>query len=485
MKTNPSTGRVNPYPAYKPSGVPWLGDVPEHWEVEALKRCCRINSETLAEDTNPDYQFDYLDISCAGTGFLVDSPENIRFGDAPSRARRVMRRRDTALSTVRTYLKAMYYLDSDWPDLIASTGFAVLRPHCEVHPPFLGYYLRNESFVDQVTANSVGTAYPAIAETKLAGLSIALPPLSEQAAIVRYLDYVDRRIHRYINAKRKLIALLEEEKQAIVNRAVTRGLDPNVRLKPSGVEWLGDVPEHWEVGRAKFFYREADERSTTGTEELMSVSHITGVTPRKKSVTMFLAESNTGYKLCRPGDIVINTMWAYMAALGVARQNGLVSPSYGVYRPLNTECLSHDYVDSLLRTEAYRTNYLIRSTGITSSRLRLYPESFLDISLLCPPSIEQTAIVEYLQRATADIDAAITRALRQIELLQEYRTRLIADVVTGKLDVREAAALLPDKADEEEPMDEGGPLADNMNDGPYGAGQPTEEELALESEVSA
>ena len=130
---------------------------------------------------------------------------------------------------------------------------------------------------------------------------------------------MDRRIRSYVTAKQKFIDLLEEEKQAIINQAVTRGLDPNVRLKPSGVEWLGDVPAHWEVRRAKFFYREADERTTTGTEELMSVSHITGVTPRKKSVTMFLAESNMGYKLCRPGDVVINTMWAYMAALGVAR----------------------------------------------------------------------------------------------------------------------------------------------------------------------
>ena len=129
--------------------------------------------------------------------------------------------------------------------------------------------------------------------------SFAFPPFLEQAAIVRYLDHGDRRIRRYITAKRKLVALFEEERQAVVSRAVTRGLDPNVRLKPSGVEWLGDVPGHWEVRRAKFFYREADERSTTGTEELMSVSHITGVTPRKKTVTMFLAESNMGYKLCR------------------------------------------------------------------------------------------------------------------------------------------------------------------------------------------
>ena len=260
---------------------------------------------------------------------------------------------------------------------------------------------------------------------------------------------------------------------------MTRGLDPSVRLKPSGVEWLGDVPEHWEVRRAKFLYREADERSTAGTEELMSVSHITGVTPRKKSVTMFMAESNMGYKLCRPEDIVINTMWAFMAALGVARQIGLVSLSYGVYRPLNKERLNYHYIDSLLRTEAYRTNYLIRSTGITSSRLRLYPESFLDIPLLCPPSAEQAAIVEQLERAMSTANAAIARARRQIELMEEYRARLIADVVTGKLDVREAAAQLPEDDDEAEPIEEGSPIADGLDEEIYDA----EEELAIAEEV--
>ena len=275
---------------------------------------------------------------------------------------------------------------------------------------------------------------------KLSGFRVPLPPLAEQTAIVRYLDRADSRIQRYVSVKERLIELLTEQKQCIVNQAVTRGLDPNVPLKPSGVEWLGDVPAHWDVKRAKYFYREVDERSISGVEQLMSVSHKTGVTPRKKNVTMFLAESNVGYKMCRAGDIAINTMWAYMAALGVARQIGIVSPSYGVYRPNASHTFNLDYVDSLLRTESYRSEYLCRSTGITSSRLRLYPDSFLAIPLVCPPLDEQEAIVEYLDRATADIDAAITRARRQTELVQEYRTRLIADVVTGKLDVRGAVA---------------------------------------------
>ena len=211
-------------------------------------------------------------------------------------------------------------------------------------------------------------------------------------------------------------------------------LSPYPTYKPSGVDWLGDVPAHWDVRRAKFLYREVNERSNTGKEELMSVSHKTGVTPRKKNVTMFRAETNVGYKLCRPGDVVINTMWAYMAALGVARQAGLVSPSYNIYRPINCENLIQDYIDPLLRTEAYRIEYLIRSTGITVSRLRLYPESFLDIPILHPPVEEQTVIARYLDHVGQRIQSYIEAKEKLITLLQETRQATIHRAVTRGLD---------------------------------------------------
>ena len=343
---------------------------------------------------------------------------------------------DTIISTVRTYLKAIWYADNPGDDLVCSTGFAVLTPKQGTNPKFVSYLVQSGPFTDRVTAESVGTAYPAISENKLASFEVFIPPLDEQAAIVRYLDDADQRIREYVSAKERLIALLEEERQTVIHQAVTRGLDPNAKLKSSGVEWLGDVPEHWDVRRLKFFYSETDERTSTGSEELMSVSHKTGVTPRKKNVTMFLAESNERYKVCRAGDIVVNTMWAYMAALGISQQTGLVSPSYGVYRPIRQDNLNPDYVDELLRTESYRTAYLMLSTGITDSRLRLYADSFLGIYLLHPPVHEQAAIVRFIKKATADVDATIDRTRRQIELMEEYRTRLIADVVTGKMDVR-------------------------------------------------
>jgi type I restriction enzyme S subunit len=321
-----------------------------------------------------------------------------------------------------------------------------VRPRNGNCPKYLNYVMHAVSQVGWFDALMNRATIAHFTREKFGSLGIPLPPSDEQFAIVRFLDYADRRIRRYIRAKRKLIDLLNEQKQVIIHRAVTRGLDPNVPLKPSGVQWLGEVPQHWGARRAKFCYREVDDRSTTGSEELLSVSHITGVTPRsQKNITMFLAESNVGYKVCRPGDLVINTMWAWMAALGVSRQHGIVSPSYAVYRPLRPAELLGEYVDLLLRTWPYRAEYWCRSTGIRASRFRLYPDQFLRIPLLCPPVSEQEAIVGFAAAKTANLRDAIESAQKEIALLREHRTRLISDVVTGKLDVREAAADLPDE----------------------------------------
>jgi type I restriction enzyme S subunit len=198
--------------------------------------------------------------------------------------------------------------------------------------------------------------------------------------------------------------------------------------------WLPNVPAHWDEQRAKVFFHEVDERSRTGGEELLSVSHLTGVTPRsQKNVTMFKAESYVGHKLCRPGDVVINTLWAWMAALGGARHTGLVSPAYGVYRPHSPVSFNPAYLDYLLRTRAYVSEYNCRSTGIRASRLRLYPNQFLDIPLIQPPRAEQDQIVAYLRVQDAHI-ARLVKAKRElIKLLNEQKLRIIDQAVTRGL----------------------------------------------------
>ncbi|TDP79294.1 type I restriction enzyme S subunit [Aquabacterium commune] len=202
---------------------------------------------------------------------------------------------------------------------------------------------------------------------------------------------------------------------------------------PSGFEWLGDLPSHWSILRAKYVFREVDDRSVSGDEELLSVSHLTGVTPRsEKNVTMFMAEDYTGAKLCKDGDLVINTMWAWMGALGVSSTTGIVSPAYGVYRQLEQR-LRPRYMDWLFRTPMYVAEYTRRSTGVNSSRLRLYPDRFLDMPVVMPSLEDQDRIIAFLDQKTTEVDAAIAKKERLIELLAEQRGIQINQAVTRGL----------------------------------------------------
>ena len=214
---------------------------------------------------------------------------------------------------------------------------------------------------------------------------------------------------------------------------MTTGLQPYPEYQDSGLPWLNRIPARWEEKRAKFYFREVDERSATGTEQLLSVSHKTGVTPRKANVTMFMAESNVGCKICHPGDLVINTMWAWMAAMGVSRQTGLVSPSYGVYRPRKSSPFLPDYVDHLMRTQPYVSEYICRSTGIRPSRLRLYPDDFLDIPIVCPPHEEQEAIVRFIDHHDRLVRRFIRNRQRLIGVLNEQKQAIINRAVTRGL----------------------------------------------------
>lgn len=207
------------------------------------------------------------------------------------------------------------------------------------------------------------------------------------------------------------------------------------KYKESGVEWMGDVPKHWQVVRNKAVFAELDVRSETGKGELLSVSHLTGVTRRsEKNVNMTMAESLEGYKCCSPGDVVINTMWAWMGALGATFLHGLVSPSYNVYRPRRDGLINPAYYDFLCRTPQHVIEIKANSKGVWESRLRLYPEAFLNMRMPLPPIDEQNAIAAFLHRETTKIDDLVAEQQRLIELLQEKRQAVISNTVTKGLD---------------------------------------------------
>ena len=352
-----------PYPAYKDSGVEWLGQVPKHWEVRRLGtfgQFLKGNGGTKADET-------------------AEGVPCVRYGDLYTKHQFHITESKSCIAPHR----AMAYTPINYGDvLFAGSGetleeigksavnlirelavcggdVIIFRPTLELDAEFIGWSMDCQQAVSQKAQMGRGITVMHIYSNDLKYLAVALPPLPEQHAIAHFLNHATQRIQHHIHAKQKLIKLLEEQKQVIIHQAVTGQINvqtgqPYPAYKDSGVEWLGKVPEHWDVRPAKWHFREIDERSDTGLEDMLSVSHMTGVTLRsEKNVTMFKAESNIGHKICRPGDLVINTMWAWMAALGMARQVGIVSPSYAVYRQTYNTLLHKDYAELLLRSVSY------------------------------------------------------------------------------------------------------------------------------------
>ena len=282
-------------------------------------------------------------------------------------------------------------------------------------------------------------------------MPVLTPPVDEQRAIARFLDHIDRVTRRYIREQRRLIELLEEQKQALIQRAVTRGLDPDVPLKDSGIDWLGKIPKHWKVMRSKFIFREVDDRSTTGEETHLSMSQKYGLIPSSHiEERRLMSESYIGAKICQKDDLVLNRLKAHLGVFALAPELGLVSPDYTVLRALLS--INPRYYELVLQTPACRTEFCKRVKGIVVGFWRLYTDDFYDIRLPAPPIEEQHKIVKSVDGQLEQMKEAIEHTQRQIDLVREYRTRLIADLVTGKLDVRDV--VLPDPGPDDDDKDD-------------------------------
>ena len=317
---------------------------------------------------------------------------------------------------------------------VVSSTTALVTPKF-VDPSFFFWACKGQE--DRVRAETVGMGIPHVNGDFLANLRIPLPDLDQQRAIADYIDHETTRLDALIVAKEQVLGLLADKRRALIARAVTRGLDPCVPLRDSGIPWLGKIPAHWKTERAKWLFRERDERSDTGEEDLLTVSHLTGVTLRsEKDVNMFEAETKEGYKICLSGDLVINTMWAWMGAMGVASLDGVVSPAYNVYEP--KAHLDPSYVDALVRLSAFAQEVTRYSKGVWSSRLRLYPEGFFVVSLPVPPLGEQREIVAHITNETCKLDKLCDAMEKTTVLLKERRAALISAAVTGKINVEQS-----------------------------------------------
>ncbi|MDE0432908.1 MAG: restriction endonuclease subunit S [Bryobacterales bacterium] len=315
----------------------------------------------------------------------------------------------------------------------------LLRVSDDNCPRYYFYVMQSSSVQDQIWREVRGSAQPGLTSEFRNNVIVPKPSKKIQQEIANYLDHETTRLDALVVAKERILELLRERHQALITRAITRGIDPNVSARASGIPWLGNIPKHWQIERARWLFDERDERSASGDEELLTVSHLTGVTPRsEKQVYMFEAETTEGYKICLKDDLVVNTLWAWMGAMGVAPVNGIVSPSYHVYK-LTTRRLYPDFVNELVRLTLFAQEVTRYSKGVWSSRLRLYPEGFFEVFIPVPPKREQEEILSFLQEERHRLHDLETAVERAIALLRERRAALIAAAVNGRIEVKRAA----------------------------------------------
>ncbi|MFN7909821.1 MAG: restriction endonuclease subunit S [Microcystis sp.] len=427
------------YPTYKDSGVEWLGAIPEHWKVKKLKNVAFINLDTLNEDIQPDYLLTYIDIGNVTSDGSILETQEFQFKQAPSRARRKVKNGDTIISTVRTYLRAISLIKDPPENLIVSTGFAVLSPRAEIDSRFLFRFVQSSEFVEKVVAHSEGVGYPAINPSKLACLPIWLPPLPEQQKIAQFLDQETSKIDNLITKKERLIKLLKEKRTALISHAVTKGLNPDVPMKDSGVEWLGEIPEHWEIVPLRSVLEQRIEYNIgRKTENILSVIKDVGVVnyEDREASGNKKSENIEQYKIIYPSDIVVNRMNLIFGSVGIAREYGASSTEYYVLKPKSNK-VCQEYYGHIFCSKSFQLSLVGIGKGILFHRMRIYSEELKKILFPFPPLEEQKLINEYLIQNLNEINHLSDKLNTSIDHLKEYRTALISAAVTGKIDVRE------------------------------------------------
>ncbi len=442
-----------PYPKYKPSGVEWLGDVPEHWEVKPLQRVLsRIDNKHDVEDSIGKPLHVGMDSVESWTGRLLETPvphsadRNSSF--APFLAG------DILFGKLRPYLAKACRPDADG---LCSSEFIVLRErNPSSYASYLLYALLTPGFIDNVNLRTSGARMPRASWNWIGNLRLPLPTPSESCAIVLYLDRETAKIDALIRQKEILVERLDEHRTVLVSRTVTRGLppdearkagfDPHPKLKPSGVEWLGDVPEHWEVkplGTFGDFFKGSggtrNDRSTTGVPCIRYGDIYTMYDRHVRTPFGFVSEQvSEGYTQVLYGDVLFAGSGETLDDIGksvttLLREHTCCSGDVIVFRP-NFGALNPVFSGYALDCAHASWQKSCMGRGVTV--MHIYASGLKHLVIPLPLRQEQEAIGAFLDRETAKIDRAAELARREMELLREYRTRLISDVVTGKVDVR-------------------------------------------------
>lgn len=434
------------YKKYKSTRCGWLSEIPEHWGFTRIKNVATHNDEALDERTDPDLEIDYVDISSVTLTKGIEKTETMLFEKAPSRARRKVKDGDIIVSTVRTYLKAIAPIYQPQENMVVSTGFAVIRPKGNFLSGFAGYLLQSNGFVGEVVANSVGVSYPAINASDLVHIPAVEPPLEEQQTIARFLDFKTAQIDALIVKKKALLDKLAEKRTALISHAVTKGLDVSVPMKDSGVAWLGEVPAHWVVKRARYasiFVTSGSRGWAEYYSEIGSVFlRITNVS--RNSVDLLLhdiqrvlpPESSEGERTATQAGDVIVSITADLGSVAVvpeAFENAYVSQHLALIRP------ERDQISGLwMAYQFFSTSGQAQLTGsgYGGSKIQLGLGDVKDVWIVVPSKAEQETISAWLGEKLIQLKRQTYAIQEVIKRLQEYRSALITNAVTGKIDVR-------------------------------------------------
>lgn len=435
--------RFRAYPAYRESGVAWLGAVPMHWDVRRLKHVAALNSNTLPEDTDPSFEMTYVDIGNVDALGRIAGQERLTFAAAPSRARRLVQDGDVIVSTVRTYLRAIAQVRHPEPGTVVSTGFAVVRPSDGLMADYAAYALRAPFFVERVVANSKGVSFPAINESEMATYELVLPPKAEQRAIAAFLDRETARIDALVAMNERLLALLEERRTALITRVVTTGVDPLVTMKDSGVAWLGAIPAHWEVTRVKHVCG----RVFVGVAEAATYAYVDDGVPMLRSTDIRQGRIRTDdiryvdrafalrlrSKQLRTGDIVtVRTGVAGVSAVVPVEFDGGQCFTLVVSRPSK----GHDaeFLCYWLNSQAGQYQFAVEGMG--TAQINISVPIVQNAVISVPALSEQQTIRASLDAHLGRLGALQFKTQEAIRHLREYRWGLISAAVTGKIDVR-------------------------------------------------
>jgi type I restriction enzyme S subunit len=453
------TADVKPYLAMKDSVVPWLGDVPEHWRTERAKWLFRKMNRPVRESDEV--------VTCFRDG-TVTLRKNRRVRGFTESLKEIgyqgIRRGDLVIHAMDAFAGAVGVSDVDGK---GTPVYSVCEPRSMVDAHYYAYVIREMARSQWIQALAKGIRERST-DFRFEGFGsqpVPVPPLPEQAAIVRFLDHAERRIRHYIRAKQRLIKLLEEQKRAIVHHAVTRGLDTQVRAKPSGIDWIGDVPEHWEIWQVRHFATVGNGSTPSrGNAAYWSGGAFPWLNSSSVNAGIITASdqfvTETALREChlprvQPGSVLvaITGQGKTRGTAAVLSIEATINQHIAFIAPRRQKRTATPEYLRLFLVAAYpELRRISEDSGSTKGALTC--EDLKHFRVLMPPADEQNRIVSIAREETAGVETNLRGVEREISLLREYRTRLIADVVTGKLDVRDAAARLPEDASDTEPLDE-------------------------------